>query len=155
MPRIQISDDTHTRLLRLVRSFEDSADDVICRLLDDFEDLDDSGRASVPHSGGRRASAGSILPEGEYWLPLLEVIALAGGELPANDAITKVGNRLRDRLTPHDYENLEQGGVRWMNRTRFARLRMKEQGLLDPDAPRGVWRITDAGRAYLARSGRA
>lgn len=150
MPRIQISDDTNARLLRLARSFDDSADDVICRLLDRLEN-DDSSTEPEPRTSARRASAGSILPEGEYWLPLLETLEAAGGELPANDAIMGVGDRLRDRFTPGDYESLEQGGVRWKNRTRFARLRMKERGLLDPDAPRGVWRITDEGRSYLSQ----
>jgi hypothetical protein len=153
---IEISDGTHARLLRLVRSFGDSADDVIRRLLDDVEQDADDGSDAVRATriGGRRASPGSILPEGEYWLPLLDVLARAGGELPANDAIEEVGHRLRGRLRPPDYESLDQGGVRWKNRTRFARLRMRESGLLDGDAPRGVWRITDAGRRYLASRGR-
>jgi len=155
MPVIEIDDDTNARLLRLVRSFDDSADDVIRRLLDRFEQRDDRS-AAVPdvRRTGRRASPGSILSEREYWLPLLEALAMAGGELPANDAIQAVGDRLRGRLTPRDYESLDQGGVRWKNRTRFARLRMKEEGLLDADAPRGVWRMTDAGQRFLETGGR-
>ena len=152
MSLIEVSDDTNLRLLRLVRSFDDSADDVIRRLLDHFEQND--GGAVTPHvrTTTRRAPPGSILSEGEYWLPLLDTLATAGGELPANDAIEEVGRRLKGRLTARDYENLDQGGVRWKNRVRFARLRLKERGLLDPTAPRGVWRITIEGRRYLARA---
>jgi len=150
---IRVSGDTNLRLLRLVRSFEDSADDVIQRLLDHFEqDGDPVDSTPGVRAATRRAPPGSILSEGEYWLPLLDTIAAAGGELPASDAIEEVGRRLRGRFTPRDYESLDQGGVRWKNRVRFARLRLKEQGLLDPAAPRGVWRITDEGRRHLARA---
>src|SRR4051812_41831521 len=44
------------------------------------------------------------------------------------------------------------GEVRWRNRTRFARLRMKERGLLSDMSPRGIWEMTDAGRGYTSRS---
>jgi len=148
---IRVSAETNQRLLRLVRSFEDSADDVIRRLLDQQKG-DPVQVAPEVRATTRRAPPGSILSEGEYWLPLLDTIATAGGELPANDAIEEVGRRLRGRFTSRDYESLDQGGVRWKNRVRFARLRLKEQGLLDPAAPRGVWRITDEGRRFLARA---
>jgi Mrr N-terminal domain len=151
MTLIEISDDTNRRLLRLARSFNDSADDVIRRLLNQVEQLDDgTDTPPVARTSTRRAPPGSILSEGEYWLPLLATLEAAGGELPASDAIEGVGRRLRGRFNARDYESLDQGGVRWKNRVRFARLRLKERGLLDPRAPRGVWRITDEGRSYLA-----
>jgi len=48
-----------------------------------------------------------------------------------------------------DLEVLKNGEIRWRNRARFARLRMKERGLLSNESPRGVWEISDIGRAYL------
>jgi hypothetical protein len=50
---------------------------------------------------------------------------------------------------PRDYEVLDMGEVRWQNRARFARLRMKEQGLISSDSPRGIWEITAEGRRHL------
>jgi restriction endonuclease Mrr len=56
---------------------------------------------------------------------------------------------MHEQFTDRDLEGLEQGEVRWRNRVRFARLRMKERGLLNPASRRGVWEISDAGRRYL------
>jgi restriction endonuclease Mrr len=96
-----------------------------------------------------RAAPGSILPEHEYWKPMLEFIVEAGGSAPAGEVIGALGERLRGSLTSRDQERLETGEVRWRNRVRFARLRMTQQGLLSDASPRGVWQVTDAGRSYL------
>jgi hypothetical protein len=80
---------------------------------------------------------------------MLEIIAESGGSAPANQVMEEVGERLHDRLTPGDREPLKMGEVRWRNRVRFARLRMREQGLLYADSPRGIWEITEAGYGYI------
>jgi hypothetical protein len=137
---ILLSDDTYRRLLRLSESFDDTAEDVIRRLLDER-----------PEKVTGRAAPGTILPEREYWRPILETLVEMGGSGPANDVIDAVGLRLRDRLLEKDYDQLDIGETRWRNRTRFARLRMKEQGLLRAGSHRGVWEVTPAGRTYLER----
>jgi hypothetical protein len=146
MKRIEVRDETHARLLGRIEFFGETADQVITRLLDAVEDAPPS---SAP-GGGRqpRAAPGSILAETEYWPVILEIIAEAGGEAHANDVIDEVGRRLDGRLTEQDREPLNMGEVRWRNRTRFARSRMKERGFL-ASPRRGVWAITDAGRQFL------
>lgn len=64
--------------------------------------------------------------------------------------ISALEGRLGDRLTKRDRDKLAMGEVRWMNRARFARLRMKELGLISSESRRGVWEITDKGREYMA-----
>jgi hypothetical protein len=152
-PAIQLSDATYRALLARVSSFEDTAEDVIRQLLNTTGAQASSDSSDSPLRSSRRASPGSILPEREYWLPLLAILQSAGGSMGANDAIEEVGRRLHDRFSERDFEELGLGEVRWRNRTRFARLRMKERGLLDERAPRGIWAITAAGRDFLARSG--
>lgn len=97
-----------------------------------------------------RAPKGSILEERAYWEPILRVLADAGGSAPSRDVVDRVGEMIAGQLKPLDLEPLETGGVRWQNRTQFARLRMKERGLLE-DAPRGIWKISSAGRRALER----
>ena len=61
-----------------------------------------------------------------------------------------VGDQVRDRLIPGDLEPTGNGHeIRWEMRVHFARLRMKQRGLLKADSPRGTWEISDAGRHYL------
>jgi hypothetical protein len=156
MPYIELSENTYTRLLRRSSSFSDTAEHVVMRLLDE---TDPPGEGSVHlmqqdaggdgQQPGARAIPGSILPEREYWLPILEIIAAVGGSAAASDVIEALGDRIRSKLKPRDYETLAMGEVRWRNRARFARLRMTERGLLSDTSHRGIWEITDAGRRYL------
>jgi restriction endonuclease Mrr len=96
-----------------------------------------------------RAIPGSILPEREYWLPILEVIEQLGGSAAASDVIEALEGRMKGMLKLRDYEKLSMGEIRWRNRARFARLRMTERGLLSKESHRGIWEITDTGRRYL------
>jgi Mrr N-terminal domain len=145
---IELSNDVYRRLLGRVMSFSDTAEDVIVRLLD-MAERDDTGVASSNRDDSR-ASPGSILPEREYWLPILGIIDAAGGSAAADEVIEILEAELRDVFKPRDLDRLKTGEVRWRNRARFARLRMREQGLLSETSHRGIWEITDAGRAYLA-----
>jgi hypothetical protein len=151
LPNIELSHQTYGRLLRRARSFEDTPEDVIGRLLDGK----DAALADPVESGDpmpeppRRATPGSILPEKEYWCPILAEIAKCGGSASANDVIDALEQRMGRLLRPADREQLRMGEVRWRNRARFARLKMREQGLLSSESHRGIWELTEAGRRYL------
>lgn len=153
MPQIELSDRTYQRLLRHATSFEDQPEDVIVRLLDQREDGDEASPLAFPPpsrpSGPSRAAPGSVLPVKEYWVPILQVLEDMEGSAPSNDVVDALEEQMKDALTPRDFERLESGEVRWRNRARFARLRMKEQGLLSDSSHRGVWEITSKGSAYL------
>lgn len=154
MPKIRLSDPVYRRLVKKAMSFEDSAEDVIVRLLDQAEGLDPVDVADRdPIRQTSRAAPGSVLPVHEYWLPILGVLVEAGGSAPSNDVIEALEERMKDTLSPRDFEPLKSGEIRWRNRARFARLRMKERGLLSDVSHRGVWEVTDLGRDYLVREG--
>jgi hypothetical protein len=157
VPYIEVTDATYNRLLRRSESFADTADNVIVRLLDatapgSEDSVHNVQRRSVRNEVRQatpRAIPGSILPEREYWVPILEILTEAGGAAPASDVIDALGDRMRSMLTQRDYESLSMGEVRWRNRARFARLRMTERGLLGSSSPRGIWELTDLGRKHL------
>lgn len=146
--RIELSTPTYRRLVQRAHSFDDTPEDVIRRLLDG-EEQGDQGMVILDADEHQRAHPGSILPEQEYWLPILRTLVEAGGVARANDVIDKVGELVADRLTEADHASLKIGEVRWRNRVRFARLRMRERGLLKEDSPKGVWEITAEGRRYF------
>ncbi|TET08349.1 hypothetical protein E3J84_06300 [Candidatus Aerophobetes bacterium] len=85
-------------------------------------------------------------------LPLLKVIADAGGELLMAKAIRAV-EKFFPSLTEDDkLEPLPSGrSKRWSNRVQWARQRLIQEGHLDRQAPRGIWRITQEGKEYLER----
>jgi restriction system protein len=153
MPSIELSEETYQQLLRLATSFEDRPEDVIRRLLDSSRpDLPapSAPRAEVPF----RAAPGSVLPVEAYWVPILEVLLEMGGSAPSNDVVDALEERMKDQLTPADHLRLVSGETRWRNRARFARLRMKERGLLSSSSRRGVWEMTQRGRRYLEEESR-
>lgn len=108
------------------------------------------GDTPEPEPSSFRAAPGSVLPVEDYWLPILEVLEESGGQAPSNDVIDALEEKMGDLLAKRDRERLKSGEVRWRNRARFARLRMKERGLISDNSRRGVWAITDLGRRYLA-----
>jgi hypothetical protein len=154
MPRVDLSTPTYRRLLLRAESFDDKAEDVVRRLLDQVE----GGDPPRPEGDGpeqrfgSRATPGSILPERDYWVPILAILAEEGGAADSNYVIDTLEARMADRLTPGDFEVLRMGEVRWRNRARFARLRMRERGLLSNSSPRGIWELTEAGQDYLNRN---
>jgi len=97
----------------------------------------------------KRAAAGTLLPESEYHRPILEILAEQGGSVPKQVVIDEVGRRLDGRLTEADRDELESGGIRWQSRAQFARLRLADRGLIDKQAPRGIWAITPEGTMAL------
>jgi len=152
MPDIKVSSPVYQRLLRRSKSFDDTPNDVINRLLDQVEgagDSDKSGNNAFSLSDEAPAPPGSILPVGDYWVPILRLLVEAGGSAHANDVIDALEERMGNALQDRDRETLRNGEVRWRNRARFARLRMKERGLLSNTSQRGIWEVTEAGRAYL------
>lgn len=151
MKSVDLSDQTYARLLGHAQSFEDSPDTVVARLLDLLEKAGEGGGAETDPGLPRLKSDGGLLPESEYRLPILEILAEAGGSKRGSDVISALEGRLEGRLTPRDYDVLRMGETRWRNRARFARLRMKEEGLISGTSPRGVWEITREGYEFLSK----
>ncbi|HKH64119.1 MAG TPA: winged helix-turn-helix domain-containing protein [Solirubrobacterales bacterium] len=133
-----------------MNSFEDRPEDVILRLLDRSAGSSPRMESKLASPTNRRAAPGSVLPVEDYWIPILQVLVTAGGNAPSNDVIDALEDRMSGVLEDRDRERLKSGEIRWRNRARFARLRMKERGLISDISRRGVWAITRSGREYLA-----
>jgi Mrr N-terminal domain len=161
--QIDVDDDVLNVLKQHAEPFVDTPNSVLRRLLGIDQTQSSEQRAAgtttarpvQPRRAARstprrqRAAAGSLLPEERYELPLLRALIDLGGRAPYRDVMEAVGKQLEDELTPLDKDTLKSGGIRWQNRLQFVRLRLIERGLLDRDSPRGVWGITDNGRAAV------
>jgi len=98
---------------------------------------------------GARGRTSEITSQGNYTLPILESLIEMGGSGKMSDVLEKVLQKMRDKLTTKDYEKLPTGiGVRWKNKAQWERQRLKTEGYLKKDSPRGIWEITDEGRRY-------
>lgn len=166
-PNIRIDRDVYNALQKQAKPFTDTPNSVLRRLLglepvasspvSEGSSVKTKRRKSASAGRSRadrkevvpRAPAGVLLPEKEYVLPLLSILSERGGSAPARETIEAVGRKLQDRLTPTDREKTASGVVRWQNRVQFVRLKLVEEGLLAKDSSRGVWSLTDVGRARL------
>ncbi len=163
MRTIEIDDDVMTALKAEAEPFADTPNSVLRRVLGLHKaspttvgagKARSNADAEGPAEGNpARARAGTILPEEEYMLPLLEALRQHGGRAPAREVVEEVGQRLADRLTTLDKEIVRSGGVRWRNRVQFARLRLIDRGFLKKNSPRGLWEITKEGENYISKAG--
>ncbi len=174
-PNIRVDADVYKALQKIATPFVDTPNNVLRRILNLDPDaaltneeslkISDGKRSSKPvkrngrkparvakgrtRKAASRAPAGILLPEDEYMMPLLSVLAERGGSAPIRQVIEAVGKKLDGRLTPMDREKTSTGSIRWQNRLQFVRLKLVEEGLLAKGSPRGVWVLTDDGRARL------
>lgn len=110
----------------------------------------------VKASGKRvqRIPAGEMLPLEEYAPYILQALSAAGGEVRSRQMPQALLPLVGDRLTPVDKELDETGVPRWHKRVGWAGSMCRKAGRIDPDAPRGVWRITQEGQRFVALNAR-
>ena len=88
----------------------------------------------------------------DYEAPLLRLIAeLPSGFGRAKDISYQFFERYRDRI-PSEHLEPKADGITplWYNRVAWARFELAQMGLMDSPG-RGIWRITPAGRDWLAQ----
>ena len=105
---------------------------------------------ATPRPATMKAPRGSRLPQAQYEVPILEALITLGGSAHSSRVIELVGQKLKHQLTPVDYARVKSGETRWENRTRFARLMLKNRGEIASDSPHGIWEITEAGQLRVA-----
>lgn len=104
-------------------------------------------------SGGRsnsRLPRGQRTPETEFVKPILQILRKMGGSGEADAVVERVGRTMKPVLQDVDYEPLaSDGNPRWHKTAHWARYRMVQQGFLEPYSRRGIWEISEKGRAHL------
>lgn len=91
-------------------------------------------------------------PESSYVLPILQALDQMGGSSKVSEVLNKVGEIMRPILKNIDYDPLTSNidNPRWRNTAQWARSSMvNEEGYFEKDSPRGIWEISEKGRAFL------
>lgn len=92
-------------------------------------------------------------PKQAYRVPILQALEQLGGRGRIDEVLNIVYEIMKTHLTEDDLKPLpEEGNVRWRNTAAWERYRMVNDGLLRDDSPRGIWEMTEKGRAYLERA---
>jgi len=115
------------------------------------EQLPLPGDPPAPRPVYRRGRKGLKTPESAYLRPILEILVEQGGSGDVNTVLDLLYAKMAPVLNDYDHTPLASDGVtpRWRNTAQWARNSLREQGLIRPDSPRGVWAISDAGRVWV------
>ncbi len=97
----------------------------------------------------KKLRRGQKTPEQTFVLPILTALEELGGSGAAAEVLDIVGRLMAGTFNEFDLSTLKTGQIRWRNTAQWARQKMKDQGLLADDSPRGIWEMTERGRAYL------
>ncbi|MCG8546956.1 MAG: hypothetical protein MJE12_22395 [Alphaproteobacteria bacterium] len=153
MPTIQIEDEAWERLKAWAVPLEDTADDVLRRILDAAE-----GRTAKPRkrraTNGRAAApkkrkGGNKLPQKEFRVPLMEAIYEAGGSATKKELRDIMAKRMKRRLGDADYRLTANGEARWWSALVSERNELVKKGLFQRKSPRGVWRLSKEGSKFI------
>ena len=97
-----------------------------------------------------RLPHGRSTPQKVFRKPILQVLIDMGGQGNAPEVVERVGQVMKPELRDVDYQLLSIAGVpRWQRNVHWARYHMVRDGLLKSRSPRGVWEISEKGRAFL------
>lgn len=92
----------------------------------------------------------AIPTEKSIEIPLLKVVAEAGGQLKAADAIRLVKVLFPELSEADGNQQTKTGAKQWSNRVRWTRQYLINSGYLHDESATGIWEITAKGRAHLA-----
>ena len=115
-------------------------------------------QASDQRSGGRGAQPDRTTdnvpgktPQAEFRQPILDALEELGGRGRAKDVRARVGERVR--LRSGDLAQYEGGQVVWEISVAWERQKLKEEGVLKSDSPRGWWELATTRRRARDREG--
>ena len=174
MKRIEIDEEVYQALLKLIKSFEDTPNDILRRLLglDEIhkerqekemvikveKDYEHPIEEMITSLGLEKKSVPKItkvrgaIPQKEYRIPILEALFEMGGKGTQKEVFEIIEEKMKDRFNNLDLEILKDGyTIRWQKMAAWQRYSMVREGLLRSDSPRGVWEITEKGREYLQK----
>ena len=153
MPVIRISESTFARLQGHARPLEDTADDVVCLALDALDKS--KGISLVEQKVKRPRRRGNKTPQRDFRLPLMKVLLELGGVGEVKIIRSTLYPKVKDSLTKDDYEIVSTGEDRWWNATCWERSELVKEGLFRRGSPRGIWELSDKGRAFIVSNGQS
>lgn len=147
MPVIRISDATFARLQSYARPLEDTAEDVVRLALDALDKI--KGIKAVPPAPKKTRRRGTKTPQRDFRVPLMKILLELGGTAEVKDIRERLLPMMKAKLTEDDFEPVSSGEERWWNAACWERNDLVKEGLFRADSPRGVWELSDKGRAFV------
>jgi len=162
MPVIRISDYVMNILKKYAIPLEDNADSVLRRILleyDEMKEIAASKFTSIKNNKNTRKSKISGSNESfprdytqRYVRWIFSTLNSLGGSSDAEIIIKQIQKKFENEFTQRELETLPSGDFRWVKNVNWARYDMVKGGLLDENAPYGIWKLTEKGKNYYNNS---
>jgi len=110
-----------------------------------------AGNTYVVDTAQPTTEPGRSTPRSAFRIPILRSLVALGGRAQGREVLERVYEQVEPLLSEYDRLPLDSGDLRWRKAAHFQRLQMVQEGLLERHSPRGIWEISDEGRAWLAR----
>ena len=113
--------------------------------------VDEDAAAQAERRNLGRLKRGMRTPEEAYRLPILHALVEMGGAGQTADVLAVVERDIKGQLQAVDYEQVPSNPnmQRWYYTAQWARNALVKEGLMQSDSPRGMWEISEEGRAVL------
>ena len=102
----------------------------------------EEARRSAPRRGHKVKQGAGATPQSAFRQPIIDVLKELGGGGQAKDVLERVEGRMRKQLNQADYKLLKSGREEvWKNNAQWMRQKLKDDGTLKSDSPRGWWEL--------------
>jgi restriction system protein len=158
MPVIRISDDVMDMLKKFAIPLEDTPDSVLRRLLKDYAEIKNQENLATFQEGPEKPRVTSPMVSTSIRFPRKNVERYArwivaalmglGGTARAEEITSYIEKVFGREFTSKERESISSGETRWFKNVHWARYDMARGGLLNEDAPHGVWELTEKGKIF-------
>lgn len=157
MPTVRLDADVYEALKKLAEPFTDTPSSVIRRLLEARGHMEKRPEKEPAPAKPAQPSPNPDLeptPQAVYEDMLLQVLAAPpfNGRGDKRSVTLAIVEKMQKQklLRPADLELVATGETRAENAIAWGRNALKQRGRLSRTSPRGVWEISDPGRAAIA-----
>lgn len=98
-----------------------------------------------------KLAKGLKTPQAAYRAPLLRALVALGGSADKNAVLERVYAEMQGDLNEHDLQSVpsDPSRPRWRVTAEWCRNTLRMEGLIRAGSPKGLWEITEAGRAWV------
>ena len=89
----------------------------------------------------KRKERSGPTPQSAFREPIVKILEELGGGGKAKDVIERVGQRMEGQLSRADHNRLKSGQIVWKNKVQWERQALKDEGILKPNSPHGLWEL--------------
>ena len=78
-----------------------------------------------------------------FWTEIIDALRILGGAGIAKEVKEIIEESMKDKFLPGDFEKRRDDELVWRNNVHWARMYMKNDGILRNDSPRGTWELSE------------